>query len=517
MLRRTWCLLGAVAAGGALGVACAARGPSPALTADLGRAEAFVRDGCYACLLDALAVYEPYLAVERPEADVVDGAIDVLVLITLREKELGLPFGEHLERVRALAPRAEPPAVGRLGAADLVELAALVPEEPTGYDPDRVHPAFGEWRTEVSALRSALGPVDSLRLVETYVGLSIDCADRLRRDAIDADAIRARFGGVPLIEYRLATCSSPPAAAIGALGAVPRWPEAEWFEGQRALSVAQDVVRAREHFARAVSGVPGSPAFLLSLARAEQALEELEPALAHYDELLQIEPRHRSGRLGRVITLTYLERHEEAVADATRLIELGTYLVADAYYWRAWNNYHLGELGPAWTDVEEAAKGQSGSHVHTLAGLIAYARHELDTAKDRFTTAHLDPTNCDAPWYLGLVHVDQASWDEAAVAFGDATACFQGRAVTESDALARLAASERAPAVQAREAAERKTRIAEAEKRTAQSAYNAAAAHARLGNRDEAIRFADIAAADAAMREKALALKARLEAAPEGG
>ena len=85
--------------------ACAARGPSPQITADLGKAEALVREGCYHCLLDAAAIYERLASLPKPVPASVQGAFDVAILISVREKELGLPPSGALPRARANATR----------------------------------------------------------------------------------------------------------------------------------------------------------------------------------------------------------------------------------------------------------------------------------------------------------------------------------------------------------------------------------------------------------------------------
>ena len=93
---------------------------------------------------------------------------------------------------------------------------------------------------------------------------------------------------------------------------------------------------------------------------------------------------------GRMQSQSYLLRHADAIATATRLLELGTWHIADANYWRAWNRYHLKEYDAAWVDVENAIKGLSNSRVYMLAGLIAYARKDLPTAVERFDRAYRD-------------------------------------------------------------------------------------------------------------------------------
>src|SRR5207247_10212173 len=60
-----------------------------------------------------------------------------------------------------------------------------------------------------------------------------------------------------------------------------------------------------------------------------------------YDAALALVPTHRDALLGRVVTLSHLSRHDDAIAAATRIIELGSWFTGEAYYWRAWNEYHV--------------------------------------------------------------------------------------------------------------------------------------------------------------------------------
>src|SRR6266581_242118 len=57
----------------------------------------------------------------------------------------------------------------------------------------------------------------------------------------------------------------------------------------------------------------------------------------------------RDALLGRVVTLSHLSRHDDAIAAATRIIELGSWFTGEAYYWRAWNEYHLVRVDEART------------------------------------------------------------------------------------------------------------------------------------------------------------------------
>ena len=59
------------------------------------------------------------------------------------------------------------------------------------------------------------------------------------------------------------------------------------------------------------------------------------------------------------------------MVDDGRILELGTWNIPDALYWRAWNRYQIKEYDPAWEDVENAIKGLSNARVYMLAGLIS--------------------------------------------------------------------------------------------------------------------------------------------------
>ena len=63
---------------------CAARGLSPQIVAELGKAQAMVREGCYSCLKDAQAIFERLSAPPRPVPGAARGAFDATLLIAMR-------------------------------------------------------------------------------------------------------------------------------------------------------------------------------------------------------------------------------------------------------------------------------------------------------------------------------------------------------------------------------------------------------------------------------------------------
>jgi tetratricopeptide (TPR) repeat protein len=238
-------------------------------------------------------------------------------------------------------------------------------------------------------------------------------------------------------------------------------------------------------------------------------------ALASYDSVLVDVRDHRDAMLGRLLALSYLNRHTEAIATATRMIELGTWHVGDAYYWRAWNRYHIYALESAWADVEQATTLQHTTSVFALGGFIAFARKELDTAIDRFDRAFaLDATNCEAVWTAGLVHVEQQRWVLAAPKFSTAMSCFTGAAEEARGEIERTRLSDSADGVKTRRIGAAEKRIQTAAHRRAQSAYNAASCFLRLGQRGAAVSHLDVAATHPLLKDKAAALRPALEKIP---
>ncbi|MGH9176399.1 MAG: hypothetical protein ACRD1H_18665, partial [Vicinamibacterales bacterium] len=289
-----------------------------------------------------------------------------------------------------------------------------------------------------------------------------------------------------------------------------RWVDTLFFEGRREMAAqpVADVAKAADLFGSARAAFPESSAITLALASAQNALSEYEPALANYDAVLASEHTHRDALLGRVMSLSYLNRHTEAVASATRMIEWGTWHIGDAYYWRAWNRYHIYALETAWADVEEATKLLVNSSVYTLAGFIAYARKELDTAIDRFDRAFaMDNTNCGAVWTASLVHVEQEAWTPAAPKFSRAMSCFTAAAAQARTDIEAAASAAYAETVKTRRIAAAHKRAETADHRRAQAAFNAAQSFLRLGQKASALTHLDVAAEHTLLKGKAAALR----------
>jgi tetratricopeptide (TPR) repeat protein len=514
---------------------CAPRGPSPALVAEAAKARALVQQGCYACLKESLAIYDKLSSAKASVAGTAEGRFDAALLLAIREKELGIPGDESMGQALRLLPAAlaDRPPVAQDGPATVsrqavYDAALLIIGDTTSLDPDQRALVTGRNRPPLepdNQKRRALDAAPENDLAARYVALSIDCEQQKLIESVDAKTLAAAYAAVPLMQFRLSTCGRPATPNAGALReGDPRWTDTLYWEGRSelrsAIGRAIDFPKVLSLYGQGREAFPASLMLTLAWANANLISEEFEGALAGFDDVLAKYPSHRDAMNGKMQAQSYLLRHPDAIATATRLLELGTWHIADANYWRAWNRYHLKEYDAAWDDVENATKGLSNSRVYMLAGLIAYARKDLPIAVERFDRAYqLDPSACDATWMSGLVSIDQNELAIAAPKFTRGMSCFVTTAGALRDDRTRTEASikQRGTPATPREQRnlDRLQRDADtADEKSAQSAYNAAQCYARTGEKRQALTLIDVAIAHPRMSEKAIAMKAAIEKLP---
>ncbi len=493
----------------ALTSACAARQATTSSVADLARADQLAAGGCYRCLQGALAIYERQIGTtRRPAPALVQRALETAALAALREKELGIPSAATVARVRALALQTSA-LPGHLSPDVLLELIDLAPAEASGMDPDDAAARnTRERRERLVALRPSLASIPTPTIVETYLALSLDCDNRDARTRI-AEGPAFTTDNV-LLRYKLAVCVGRARTELAPIRAAdPRWTDTTFFEARAAVTPKGPDLRAAIGFLTvAQNAFPESPAVIVALAHAQRGYGDLEPALATYDRVIKMVPGQREALLGRTITLAYLERHPESVETATRMVDLGTWLLGDAYYWRARGRYILKALEAAWDDAEHAVKLSPNTNVFTLAGVIAHDRRELDVAKDRFQRARqADNSNCTAHFYYATVVATQNSWSEATPIFSQAMSCFTATAGEARRTIDELRANSDDPVFTARLIADQERTLKEAELKAAQSAYNAAQGLLRAGNTPEARTHLQLALDHPDIHDQAAALQ----------
>jgi tetratricopeptide (TPR) repeat protein len=494
---------------------CAPRGPVRVSPAELARANQLVVSGCYRCLEEALTIYERQIAATAPKPlpALLQATLDTSTLLVVRAKELGIPSESTLEKLKTLAART-PVTAGHLSPDQMAQLADLAPPEPSGMDPEAAAALNRRDRREqIEQLRPLLSQLAAPSLAETYLALTHDCFNREARDRIAKSAAFASPTPLPL-RFKLAVCTSRARSDLPAVReADQRWVDTAFFEGRAAITPrGPDLRSAIDFHSQAHTAFPESAAIFVALAHAQRGYGDLGPALVSYDGVLKMVPTLREALLGRVITLSYLDRIPESVETATRMIDLGTWLLGDAYYWRARGRYILKMLDDAWSDAEHAVKLAQNTNTYTLAGVIAYDRKELDTAKERFRLARVaDASNCTAHAYFALVTATQNNWAEATPVFSTAMSCFVKAAETARVAIADLQGAPYDDVYKGRLIADQEKTLAESELKAAQNAYNAAQGWLREGNRPEAMTHLQIALEHPEMRGQAEALQKLLQ------
>jgi tetratricopeptide (TPR) repeat protein len=485
----------------------------------LAEADRRVLAGCYDCLLEARATYSR-IGVGRARSPLITRLFEVQILIVLREIELALDWRPAVEQARALA--AELPRASRTAANDattpidgdrVLALVDLVPLDDYG-SPVAARLAHRRDRTErLRRLPDELAWLDSAPLApaaRTYLRMALDCGyppgpgqPRRRADwkpDLPPDA-------PPLLLYRRAICG---VLTVDALTAVrdrtPGFVETAGFVGRLAVAEIEstgDVLTAMEESRAFYARFPESSAATYLYATFHQAVGDCPSALRAYDETVALQPAHERALVARTVCLSDLNRHDDAIAAASRVIALQTVEARDGYYWRAWNLWMLTRLSDARADIERAKGLRATMQIATLAGAIEHDQDDLGPAERDLTAALAMPgggRNCEAAWYLGLVYGKRQSWHPSAQWFDAATGCYltrqaegeaarealEGRVVTDAE-------------FKARQLTRLETRIRESAEQRSAAAYNAARAFILAGNLDRAGQLIEVAALDKSM------------------
>jgi len=489
--------------------------PGMAVTAEFARADALVAQGCYTCLRDALTIYERVSATaDAPAAG--SRAVDVALLLALRERELGLGAGRALEHAIELASRQ--PAPFDIGVFQSV--ADVQAWHASGVSRERFDQSMGPLREMFKAWqgwRAALMPGASSDVLHAYYLLSLECSARVFLRDAGFDPWNPPAGTPPILKFRAAVC--PLSADEAALGDLlehdPRFAEAHFFLGQ--LALGRGTLRTAErHLQEALDALPDLAAARLTLGHVYLAMEDVDAALDAYHRVNAAVPGQRDAMLGEVKSLSYLGRYGDAVTILDEMERLGTWYMGEVYYWRAWNKHRLRQYNAANDDVlASRSRMPMDGQVDKLAGFIALARDEVVRAEAEFLAAvgHIEGkggNDCEARYYLGSTRVMQRKWAEAAPSFEKAEPCYAGAQREFAKRIELIRASDLPETRKARLIAAKERDVAAARLQEARSAYNAGVALANLGEPARARPFAERARTHPELKSFAEQLLARL-------
>lgn len=461
-----------------------------------------VEAGCYICLRKAESLYGA-LQERFPSSDAARvGRTTAVLLLAARSRELGLSTGWEAQAEAIVATGGGPPleAYRRviLQVAPPIRAGTLEELDDLAARAEEARRSLTEGQRAALTLRAHSDPVAA------YFAVLLACADRTALPVPAIDALPAAIRSVPLVAYAAGACSASYAGALDeVLEREPRFAEARYHRGIQALG-AGALATADTELAAAAAALPEAPAFHLARGHVHLELQEHAEALRAFDRVLVTVPDQREALLGRVRALSHLGRAPDAIAGADRLIELGTWLLGDAYYWRAWNRRQLKQLDAAAEDIQSAKAYLFNADVHKLAGFIAYDRGRFEQARAELALAReRDAGDCDVPFALGLVHARLDGPPAAASSFGAAADCAASSQRTIRQRMREIEstnlAADRRTALLARAA----RALDAAQQHEGLAAINAARMHGRAGNAAEARVFAERAAAWDAHREDA--------------
>jgi Flp pilus assembly protein TadD len=333
----------------------------------------------------------------------------------------------------------------------------------------------------------------------------------------------------PLVAYRAAICDGVARNTLERLRtAVPRFIDTNFFLARldvvRAIAVSGSSTnvainidvgsgnnQAHALLAEARERFPDSASLAYLSAAANQLDGDCGAALEFYDRTLALKSLHEDALLGRTTCLTYLKRPDEAIAGATRMIDLRTDNWGEAYYWRAWNLAARHDLDAARADIERAKTLAAGGQTFTLAGIIEHDQDALAIAESdlkRATMLDRQGKNCTAMWYLALVKLKQELRLESAGQFENSMICYDRHVQDDEQGLRTMQArTDLDPVFRARRIAGFETALKEDRSQYYAAAFNAANQSAHGGNLDKARVLIEIAAKDPAIGDKVAELR----------
>jgi tetratricopeptide (TPR) repeat protein len=430
--------------------ACATRVPPPAPSLPPARefdagVDGLIRRGCYRCLEKAFEQAEQLGARGQ--------AFEAAALLTLRSKELGLPSDRWLDRTRALAGT-DASLTAYVDMVDVVPPDRLSENRDALFDIGRRNRAKGSIDAWRERLRDGAGS-DAFR---SYLDVSLICAfGTLKETPESFSGSVAPAATTPLFQYALGACDVTHRARLLALRASePDFADADYPLGRYALEdpVNPDAEESLRRFESAAHAFPRSPAIATRIGNVYRIWEDWQPALAAYDAALGVAPHHPEATIGRAISLSHLERSDEAIETTTRLIDEGQWLLGEAYYWRGWNQLRLNNTQLARADVDRARTLMSNAAVMVLSGAIEWRLGRLDSAEKDFEGAlAIDLGECEAAFDLGVVRDQLGKLVEALAAFKQAGQCYDLSITLRREAISKIRSGNGSETLKARDAA----------------------------------------------------------------
>jgi tetratricopeptide (TPR) repeat protein len=394
------------------------------LAARLAEADRLASRGCYLCLKEAAAAYASLLA-DTDDPGVARKALENNLMVVAREIDLRIPDSgarDAAEQLRVKIPLAYDPyfAALEMQANPLVAGGVTL----------QAFRAQREDRLKFVAGLEAEAPASAMKAY-FFIAAVLPLRD-FRELKPTVDAVLAVHPDDLSLKYRMLAFQPTYSgdAARDLIGQETGFGEVHLLMGQRAF-LNGDRPGAFRELTRARELLPDSVSVIFGLANITFAYARYADALALYDRILAspaatgVEPQ---VKLGRAKSLSYLKRHDEAIALLIDLLQNdASNNPGEKYYWRAWNRLQLGQAQLAYDDATTGLDAMRNDSIYRLAGMASFSLNRLGESRKFFEEAlTMNRADCDSERYLGLLDSAERSWKPALGRFSTAASCYQG-------------------------------------------------------------------------------------------
>ena len=253
---------------------------APVLDDKATQAEVFFKKGCYIGFKKAIEIYEQLYAQRATKNKVLVPFMKALILMSVRQKELGLLDDGYIQRARDVVRDNS----SLRGFTPTIDLADAMPPKTRGIMRDI------DVKGTVKVVADVLKNVqfkDDMKLKaqadDYYAYLYVTfftSFDRYLEQREELASFTKLYPDSILFKYKNATAElrEDPKLLEALAGADPEFTEAYYHLGELALK-AQNLVEAENCFLRAFEGIPESPQVTIYLASIYTATEEFEKSL----------------------------------------------------------------------------------------------------------------------------------------------------------------------------------------------------------------------------------------------
>ena len=393
------------------------------LAARLAEADRLASRGCYLCLKEAAAAYASLLA-DADDSAVARKALENNLMLVAREIELRIPDSGARDAAEQL--RLKFPATYD---AYFSALEMMANPMVAGGGTLQAFRAQREERLQFAAELEKEAPASAMRAY-FYLALVLQLRD-FRELKPTVDGVLAAHPADLSLKYRMLAFQPTYSAeaARDLIGQETGFGEVHLLMGQRAF-LNGDLPGAFRELTRARELLPDSVSVNVALANITFSYARYADALALYDRILAspaVTGLESQVKFGRAKSLSYLKRHDEAVALLFDLLQNDpTNNPGDKYYWRAWNRLQLGQAQLAYDDAMAGLNAMRNDAIYRLAGMASFSLNRLGESRKFFEDAlSMNRSDCDSERYLGLLDSAERSWKPANSRFNTAASCYE--------------------------------------------------------------------------------------------